>query len=138
MADMNEWNRGIIDEFRANAGKVGGQFEGAPLLLLHSTGARSGEERINPVVYQADDDRFVIFASKAGAPTNPAWFHNLVASPQTSIEVGDRTVKVVARVAEGDERDRIWSRQKELMPGFADYEAKTTRQIPVVVLDPVT
>jgi deazaflavin-dependent oxidoreductase (nitroreductase family) len=137
MADMNEWNRGIIDEFRANAGKVGGQFEGAPLLLLHSTGARSGEERINPVVYQADDDRFVIFASKAGAPTNPDWFHNLVASPQTSIEVGDRTVKVVARVAEGDERDRIWSRQKELMPGFADYEAKTTRQIPVVVLDPV-
>ena len=136
MSDMNEWNRRIIDEFRANAGKVGGQFEGAPMLLLHTTGAKSGLERVNPLVYQAAGDNHVIFASKAGAPTNPDWYHNLVANAAASIEVGDRTVSVTARIAEGAERDRLWSRQKQLMPGFADYEASTTRQIPVVVLEP--
>jgi deazaflavin-dependent oxidoreductase (nitroreductase family) len=136
MSDMNDWNRKIIDEFHANGGKVGGQFEGAPLLLLHSTGAKSGQERVNPIMYQADGDSFAVFASKAGAPTNPDWYHNLVANPQASIEVGERTIGVVARVADGDTRERLWSRQKELYPGFADYESKTTRQIPVVVLDP--
>ncbi len=133
---MSDWNTQIIEEFRANGGKVGGHFEGAPLLLLHTTGAKSGQARVNPMMYQADGDNFAVFASKAGAPTNPDWYHNLVANPRASIEVGDTTLNVVARVAEGDDRDRLWSRQKELYPGFADYEAKTTREIPVVVLEP--
>ncbi len=131
-----DWNQKIIDEFRANGGAVGGQFEGAPLLLLHSTGAKSGQMRINPVMYQVVDDGYAVFASKAGAPTNPDWFHNLRAHPDATVEVGDRTVSVHSRVAESDERERIWSRQKELYPGFADYESKTSREIPVVVLEP--
>ncbi len=134
---MSDWNTQIIEEFRANGGKVGGQFEGAPLLLLHSTGAKTGQARVNPMMYLADSDNLVVFASKAGAPTSPDWFHNLVANPRASVEVGERTVKVSARIAEGETRERLWSRQKELYPGFAEYEAKTTRQIPVVVLEPV-
>jgi deazaflavin-dependent oxidoreductase (nitroreductase family) len=133
---MSDWNTQIIDEFRANGGKVGGQFEGAPLLLLHTTGAKSGQARVNPMMYQADGDNYAVFASKAGAPTNPDWYHNLLANPRASIEVGDTTVSVIAKVAEGDDRERLWSRQKELYPGFADYEAKTTREIPVIVLEP--
>jgi deazaflavin-dependent oxidoreductase (nitroreductase family) len=133
---MSDWNTQIIEEFRANGGKVGGQFEGAPLLLLHSTGAKSGQARVNPMMYQADGDNFAVFASKAGAPTNPDWYHNLVANPRAAVEVGDTTVNVVARVAEGADRERLWSRQKELYPGFADYEAKTTREIPVIILEP--
>ena len=136
MSDVNDWNKGIIEEFRANGGKVGGQFEGAPLLLLHTTGAKSGQARVNPVMYQADGDNYVVFASKAGAPTSPDWYHNLVANPRASVEVGDRTVNVAAQIVDGDTRDRLWSKQKELYPGFADYESKTTRQIPVVVLQP--
>ncbi len=137
MSDVNDWNKGIIEEFRANGGKVGGQFERAPLLLLHTTGAKSGQARVNPVMYQADGDNLVVFASKAGAPTSPDWFHNLVANPRASVEVGDRTVNVSAQIVDGETRERLWSRQKELYPGFADYESKTTRQIPVVVLAPV-
>lgn len=133
---MSDFNAAIIEEFRANGGKVGGNFEGAPMLLLRHVGARSGVERVNPLVYQPDGDNLAIFASKAGAPTNPDWFHNLVANPDTTVEVGDGTRAVRARVAEGEERERIWSRQKELMPGFADYEQSTDRQIPVVVLEP--
>lgn len=133
---MSDWNTQIIEEFRANAGKVGGQFEGAPLLLLHSTGAKSGQARVNPMMYLADGDNLVVFASKAGAPTSPDWYHNLVANPRASIEVDDRTVNVLAHVAEGETRERLWTLQKELYPGFAEYEAKTTRQIPVVVLEP--
>ncbi len=136
MAEVNDWNKQVIEEFRANGGKVGGQFKGAPLLLLHTTGAKSGQARVNPVMYLADGDNDVVFASKGGAPTSPDWYHNLVANPRASIEVGDKTIKVVARLAEGDERERLFSRQKELYPGFADYEAKTTRQIPVVILEP--
>lgn len=136
MSDVNDWNKGIIEEFRANGGKVGGQFEGAPLLLLHSTGAKSGQARVNPIMYLADGDNYVVFASKAGAPTSPDWYHNLIANPRSSVEVGDATVNVVAEVAEGDTRERLWSTQKELYPGFAEYEAKTTRLIPVVVLEP--
>lgn len=136
MSEMNDWNQQIIKEFRANDGKVGGQFEGAPLLLLHSTGAKSGEERITPVVYLPDADHYVIFASKAGAPTNPDWYHNLRANPGATVEVGTETLTVNARIAESDERERLWTEQKRLMPGFADYEAKTTRTIPVVVLEP--
>ncbi|MGD9705724.1 MAG: nitroreductase family deazaflavin-dependent oxidoreductase [Acidimicrobiia bacterium] len=138
MADPNDWNRKIIEEFRANGGKVSGQFEGAPLVLLHTTGAKTGQERINPLVYLADGNRIVVFASKAGAPTSPDWFHNIVANPRTVVELGTETIDVVAHVAESDERERLWSRQKELMPGFADYEQNTTRQIPVVVLERVT
>jgi len=124
----------IIEEFRTNGGKVGGQFEGALLLLLHSTGAKTGRERVSPVMYQALDDGWAVFASKAGAPTNPDWFHNLVGHPDATIEGGTDTVEVAARVAADDERDRIWSKQKADYPGFADYESKTDRTIPVVVL----
>ena len=136
MAEINDWNKQVIDEFRANGGKVGGQFEGAPLLLLHTTGAKSGQARINPVMYLAGGDNYVVFASKGGAPTSPDWYHNLVANRRASIEVGDKTINVVARVAEAEEREPLFSRQKELYPGFAEYEAKTTRQIPVVILEP--
>jgi deazaflavin-dependent oxidoreductase (nitroreductase family) len=133
---MSDFNRKVIDEFRANEGKVGGPFEGAPVLLLTSTGAKSGEQRTTPVVYQQDGERMVIFASKAGAPENPAWFHNLRANPSATVEVGPDTVEVEAVVTDGDERERLFSKQKELMPQFADYEQKTTRQIPVVALTP--
>jgi deazaflavin-dependent oxidoreductase (nitroreductase family) len=134
---MTDWNSGIIAEFRANDGKVGGQFDGAPLLLLHTTGARTGAERVNPMMYLADGDSLAVFASKAGAPTNPDWYHNLLANPRVTVEVGAEKRDVVARVAEGDERHRLWEEQKRRYPGFADYESKTDRQIPVVMLDPV-
>lgn len=133
---MSDWNAAIIKEFRENEGKVGGPFEGAPLLLLHHVGARSGQERVSPVMYQAVGQDYAVFASKAGAPTNPDWYHNLVANPKASVEVGTDTVEVTARVAEGEERERIWSKQKADYPGFAEYEEKTTRQIPVVILSP--
>lgn len=136
MSEMSDFNRKVIDEFRANEGKVGGPFEGAPVLLLTSTGAKSGEQRTTPVVYQPDGDRMVIFASKAGAPENPAWFHNLRANPTATVEVGPDTVEVEAVITDGEERERLFSKQKELMPQFADYEQKTTRQIPVVALQP--
>lgn len=135
MAD--DWNSKLIEEFRANDGKVGGQFENAPLLLLHTTGAKSGKERVNPMMYLDEGDHLAVFASKAGAPVNPDWFHNLVANPKVSAEVGAQTRSFVARVAEGAERDRIWQQWKTDWPGFADYETKTDRQIPVVILDPV-
>jgi deazaflavin-dependent oxidoreductase (nitroreductase family) len=136
MSEMSDFNRKIIDEFRANEGKVGGPFEGAPVLLLTSTGAKSGEQRTTPVVYQQDGERMVIFASKAGAPENPAWFHNLRANPTATVEVGPDTVDVEAVITDGEERERLFSKQKQLMPQFADYEQKTTRQIPVVALQP--
>jgi deazaflavin-dependent oxidoreductase (nitroreductase family) len=137
MAEMNDWNTKIIEEFRTNGGKVAGQFEGAPLLLLHTTGAKSGADRVNPVMYQQVGSDMAVFASKAGAPTNPDWYHNLLANPAATVEVGTETVEVTARVAEGDERDRIWAKQKTDYPGFAEYEQATSRQIPVVILTPV-
>jgi deazaflavin-dependent oxidoreductase (nitroreductase family) len=136
MAEMDDWNKKVVDEFRANGGKVAGQFEGAPLLLLHTTGAKSGQARVNPVMYQDDGDNHVVFASKGGAPTNPDWYHNLVANPRGSIEVGDKTINVVAHVADDETRDRLWPAWKERFPGFAEYEAKTDRKIPLVVLQP--
>jgi deazaflavin-dependent oxidoreductase (nitroreductase family) len=136
VSEMSDFNRKVIEEFRANEGKVGGPFEGAPVLLLTSTGAKSGEQRTTPVVYQPDGQRMVIFASKAGAPQNPAWFHNLRANPTATVEVGNDTVEVEAVVTDGEERERLFNRQKQLMPQFADYEQKTTRQIPVVALQP--
>ena len=136
MSDVNDWNRNVIEEFRTNDGVVGGMFEGATLLLLHHTGAKSGTDRVNPLVYLRDGDTYVIFASKAGAPTSPDWYHNLRANPDTTVEVGIQTIPVTARVAEGDERERLWSKQKEVAPQFAEYESKTDRVIPVVVLEP--
>jgi deazaflavin-dependent oxidoreductase (nitroreductase family) len=132
----SDWNTGIIKEFRANGGKVGGQFEGAPLLLLHTTGARTGHEHVTPVMYRDLGDGYAVFASKAGAPTNPDWYHNLMAHPAVQAEIGTRKVPLTARVATGPEREEIWSAQKAANPGFADYERTTTRQIPVVILEP--
>lgn len=131
----NDWNAAIIEEFRVNGGRVGGQFEGAPLLLLHTKGAKTGRPRVNPMMYQAVGDRFAVFASKGGAPTNPDWFHNVVANPRATVEVGTETFEVIARVARGEERERIWKTQKERYPGFAEYERRTERQIPVVILE---
>lgn len=138
MADMENFNENVIKEFRENGGKVGGMFEGAPVLLLHHNGAKSGTERVSPLMYQPVGDSFAIFASKAGAPSNPDWYHNLAAHPDTTIELGGGTVKVKARVASPDERAPIWEKQKKLAPGFAEYETNAApRQIPVILLDPV-
>ncbi|PZS32116.1 MAG: nitroreductase family deazaflavin-dependent oxidoreductase [Pseudonocardiales bacterium] len=137
MSSPDDHNTAIIEEFRGNQGKVGGQFEGAPLLLLHSTGARTGEERVHPMMYRRVGDDYAVFASKAGAPVNPAWYHNLLAHPEATVEVGTDIIPVTAQVAGGDERARIWDAQKADYPGFADYEQQTTREIPVVVLHPV-
>jgi deazaflavin-dependent oxidoreductase (nitroreductase family) len=132
---MNDFNRAIIDEFRANEGRVGGPFDGAPVLLLTSTGAKSGGPRTTPVMYLPDGERMVIFASKGGSPTNPAWYHNLLANPRATVEVGSDKLDVNARVTSGEERERLFNRQAELHPQFADYQQKTTRQIPVVTLE---
>ena len=137
MSAARNWNEGIIEEFRANQGEVGGMFKDTPILLLHHKGARTGTIRVNPLAYQAAGGSFVVFGSKGGAPTNPDWYYNLKANPDAEVEVGRETIRVKARVAEGEERERIWTRQKELMPGFAAYEKKTSRQIPVIVLEPV-
>jgi deazaflavin-dependent oxidoreductase (nitroreductase family) len=131
------WNAGIIDEFRANEGRVGGPFEGHLIVLLHHKGAKTGRERVSPLAGQElEDGSVAVFGSKGGAPTNPAWFHNLKANPDVKIEIGTETRSVRARVAEGEERERIWTKQKQLMPGFAAYEKRTAREIPVVILEP--
>lgn len=135
---MTDWNSKIIEEFRANEGQVSGQFEGAPLLLLHTVGAKTGQQRVNPMMYQRLPEGYAVFASKAGAPTNPDWYHNLLANPRVKAEIGAKTIELLARAAEGDERDQIWAAQKAAYPGFAGYERKTTRQIPVVILTPVS
>ncbi len=137
MTEANDWNKQIIEEFRANKGVVGGPFEGGSLALVHHKGAKSGTERVNPLAYQKVDGGYAIFASKAGATTNPDWYHNLVANPDTVVEVGTETIPVTARVLADAERDTIWEEQKRRTPGFAEYE-KTTggRTIPVVLLEP--
>ena len=135
MPEANDWNTAIIDEFRANGGQVGGNFAGAPLLLLTSTGAKSGQPRTAPVMYLEEGDRLYVFASKAGAPTNPDWYYNLVAKPTATVEVGTEKYDVKATPITGDERDRIYAIQAERYPGFKEYEEKTTRTIPVVALD---
>ncbi len=134
MTTQNDFNQQIIAEFRANGGKVGGRFAGAPMLLLTTTGAKSGQRRTTPLVYLPDGDRLIIFATKGGAPTHPAWYHNLVAHPETTVEVGTETVPVTAVVLTGEERDRLYARQAALRPAFAEYETRTTRRIPVVAL----
>jgi deazaflavin-dependent oxidoreductase (nitroreductase family) len=131
------WNEGTIEEFRANEGRVAGPFEGHLIVLLHHKGAKTGKERVNPLAAQdLGDGAYAIFASKGGAPTNPDWLHNVLANPDVTIEVGTEIRSVRARLAEGEERERIWTRQKESMPNFAAYEQKTPRQIPVIVLEP--
>jgi deazaflavin-dependent oxidoreductase (nitroreductase family) len=135
MADREDWNARIIEEFRANEGRVGGPFEGAPLLLLSTTGARSGKTRVNPLMYLADGDRLVVFASKGGAPTHPDWYHNVVANADASVEVGTERFPVRATVATGGERDELFAEQAKRYPQFAEYETKTDRTIPVIVLE---
>jgi deazaflavin-dependent oxidoreductase (nitroreductase family) len=129
-------NTGIIEEFRANGGAVGGFFEGATVLLLHTVGAKTGAERLNPLVYLPDGERFVVFATKGGAPTNPDWYHNLVAHPDVEVEVGTETVPVRAREIQDDgERESLYARQVERRPGFAEYPEKSGRRIPVIALE---
>ena len=131
---QNERNLAIIQEFRANAGKVGGRFAGRSLLLLHTVGAKSGEPRINPVACIHDGDRLVIIASKGGAPTNPDWYHNLLANPLIKVETSTEQFQARAAVAAEPERTRLYNKMVEMMPGFAEYQLKTTRVIPVIVL----
>ena len=135
MADRNDWNRQTIEEFRANGGKVGGMWDGRPLLLLTTTGAKSGQRRTNPVMYLRDGDRLLVFASKGGAPTSPDWYHNLVVHHQVTVEVGNETYEATATVLSGQERDRLYAKQAQLYPQFGEYQAKTTRQIPVIALE---
>ena len=134
MSNANEWNKKIIEEFRANDGKVGGQFANSSLLLLHTTGAKSGLPRINPVAYTTDGDRYVIIASKGGAPTNPDWYYNLVANPKVKVEVGTEQFQARATVPAELERIQLYDKMATVYPGFADYQRKTSRTIPVVVL----
>ena len=134
MTTANDWNNQIISEFRANEGRVGGPFKGAPMLLLHHTGAKSGKTRVNPLMYLADGDRLLIFASKGGAPSHPDWFHNLRANPAATLEVGTEKFTVEAEVLTGEERDRLFAKQAGLYPQFGQYQANTSRTIPVVAL----
>ena len=133
---LQEFNRKLIDEFRANGGKVTGPFANAPLMLLTTTGAKSGKQRTIPIVFTRDGDRYVIIASKGGALTNPDWFHNLVAHPQATIEVGTDTFEADVTITAGEERDRLFRAQADVMPNFDEYQQKTTRVIPVVALTP--
>jgi deazaflavin-dependent oxidoreductase (nitroreductase family) len=133
----NDFNARIIEQFRANGGKVGEPFENTPLLLLHHTGARTGTPRVNPLAYLAEGNRYVVFASKAGAPTNPDWYHNLRAHPDVTIEVGTETLKATAHEATGEERDRLFATMAGRSPNFAEYQRNTDRLIPVIVLEPV-
>lgn len=137
MTRPNNPNQAIIDEFRRAGGKVGGSFQGAPLLLLHTQGAKTGREHVHPMMYQAlDRKNIAVFGSKGGAPSHPHWYYNLLANPRVMVEIGTETRSMTARVSTGEERERIWARQKRDYPGFAEYEAKTPRQIPVVILEP--
>jgi deazaflavin-dependent oxidoreductase (nitroreductase family) len=134
MTEVNDWNSKIIEEFRSNEGQVGGQFKGAPLLLLTTRGRKSGVARTNPMMYLADGGRMMVFASKAGAPTHPDWYLNLLANPEVTVEVGTTTFTATATELTGAERDRIYAEQARRYPGFAEYQAKTDRVIPVVEL----
>jgi deazaflavin-dependent oxidoreductase (nitroreductase family) len=137
MPDLNDWNAKIIAEFRANGGKVGGSFANAPMVLIMTRGARTGKLRTNPLVCLPDGERLVIFASKAGAPSHPDWFYNLRANPEVTVEYGAETFQARAVITEGDERERLFAEQARRFPTFAEYQAKTTRQIPVIALERV-
>ena len=134
MNNPNNWNQKTIDEFRANAGKVGGSFAGKTLLLLHTIGAKSGQERINPVAYVADGDRLVIIASKGGAPTHPDWYYNILAHPLVTVEVGTEQFQAQAAITSEPERTRLYNQMVEMIPRFAEYRQKTRRVIPVITL----
>lgn len=131
---MSDWNKQVIEEFRTNDGKVGGMFADMSLLLLHTTGAKSGLNRINPMAYLADGSRLVVIASKAGAPTNPDWYHNVVANPKVKVEVGTEQFQARATVAAEPERSQLYEKMAALNPVFAEYQRKTTRIIPVIIL----
>ena len=134
MSELNDFNQRVISEFRANQGKVSGQLANMPVLLLTMTGARSGRTITKPLVYTTDGDRLVVIASFAGAPKHPAWYHNLVANPEATVELGSERFQVRATVTSGEERQRLFNRQAQQMPIFVEYQQKTTRQIPVIVL----
>ncbi len=134
MTDQKAYNRQLIEEFRANRNKVDGPFKDRPLLLLTTTGAKSGARRTTPMMYIREGDHLLVIASNAGAPTHPDWYYNLVAHPQVTVEVGSETFDATARVTEGEERQRLWTKIVELHPFFAEHQAKVTRQIPVIVL----
>jgi deazaflavin-dependent oxidoreductase (nitroreductase family) len=131
---LQDFNKKIIEEFRANAGVVGGPFEGATLVLLTTTGAKTGKRTTSPTMYFQDGDRYYIIASNGGADHHPAWYHNLLATPQATAEIGTETLEVKATVIEGEERDELYAKAVKIAPGFAEYEAKTTRRIPVLAL----
>jgi deazaflavin-dependent oxidoreductase (nitroreductase family) len=135
---VSDWNATIIEEFRANEGRVGGRFEGGTLLLLHTIGRRSGVERVNPLAYHSDGDRYVIIASKGGAPTNPDWYYNLLANPHVTIEVGTETFEADAVELTGEDRELVWKRIVDRMPGFGEYQKKTDRIIPLIALTRVS
>lgn len=137
MADRNDWNRQTIEAFRANGGKVGGMWEGRPLLLLTTTGAKSGQRRTNPVMYLREGDHLFVFASKGGAPTNPDWYHNLLAHPDVTVEVGKEKYNAIAKPVTGEEHDKIYAKWAAMYPQFAEYQQKTTRKIPVIALERV-
>lgn len=138
MTTPNDFNQSIIAEFRANEGKVGGPFANTPLLLLTSTGAKSGQPRVHPLAYVVDDGRYVIIASKAGAPSNPDWYYNVVANPDVTVEIGSEQFQARASaITDGPERDRLYAKMVERNSGFAEYERKATRKIPAVVLERV-
>ena len=132
--DFEEMNRKVIAEFRATGGKAGGMFEGKPLVLVHNVGARTGARRVTPLIPLVIDDRIFVFATKGGSDEHPAWYHNLVANPEATVELGTETFPVVARVLTGSERDEIYAKQAVAQPQFADYERGTSRVIPVIEL----
>jgi deazaflavin-dependent oxidoreductase (nitroreductase family) len=136
MSTANNFNSAIIAEFRANGGKVGGRWAGRTLLLLHTTGAKSSQRRVNPLAYTRDGDRLVVIASKGGAPTNPDWYYNLLANPLVTVEVGTEQFQARATVAAEPERTRLYDQMAKVMPGFAEYQRNTTRRIPVITLLP--
>ena len=138
MGEPSGWNQKIIKEFRSNAGKVGGYFEGAPMILIHHIGAHSGSERVNPLVYLPDGEDMIIAATKGGSPTNPDWYHNLKAHPRIAVEVGTATFPVEAREVTGNDRDKLSRRLVAMRPGFAKYETKTSRIFPMFRLTPLT
>ena len=131
---MSDWNKAIIEEFRANKGKVGGRFEGSPLLLLHTKGAKSGLERVNPMMYFMDGDRYVVIASKGGADMHPDWYHNLVTNPNVSVEVGTEQFSAIATVATEAERTHLYEKMESISRSFTEYKHKTSRVIPVITL----
>jgi deazaflavin-dependent oxidoreductase (nitroreductase family) len=135
VSEHNDWNTKVIEEFRANAGKVGGRFTDATMVLITTTGARTGKQRINPLVYLPDGERVVVFASKGGAPTNPDWFHNLRANPLVTVEVGTDKYEARAVILEGEERERLYAEQVKRFPAFGDYQVNTPRKIPVIALE---